>query len=335
MKALPAPETHPRDGERPDSSGATGAGDCLVSFLAGIAPFDQFDEGSLGRLAAHLEPVRLAAGERLCSAGAPARVLWLIREGSLEVQSGHGPRRRVEGRVVGEEAALGAACYLQDISAVSPSNLLGLRVDLLPAPESPRTQDLFGRSLIASYLDQPGPAGWRDLAPPPARPDPSPLSPWIGWPVALMVPALVLLWSGEHGLNWSQRHLLAALAAGAILWALRLVPPYAAALFSLLVCLVLGVVPPAVCLSGFASQSFFMTMSLFVIGAVLVKSGLVRRLSVSLDGQFGLLARLGRVGPAAAGIPLGTGKNAALPHRPRTGLCGRLSGALPGCALFT
>lgn len=62
------------------------------------------------------------------------------------------------------------------------------------------------------------------------------------------------------------------------MWVFRVTSEFVPAIFAVLSLIILGVVPKGVVLSGFSSGSFFMAMSIFGIGAVLVASGLTYRI---------------------------------------------------------
>ena len=62
------------------------------------------------------------------------------------------------------------------------------------------------------------------------------------------------------------------------LWGLNLLPAYVAAILIVTVLLTTGVAPPAVVLSGFISEPFFMALTIYCLGTVVVSSGILYRM---------------------------------------------------------
>src|SRR5258706_9767720 len=98
-----------------------------------------------------------------------------------------------------------------------------------------------------------------------------------GWLCAIVVPALLLAFGGRLGFDRSASAFLAILSATIMMWAFNLMDEYVPVLFALLSILILGFAPPAVALSGFASEGFFMALSILGLGALIVASGLSYR----------------------------------------------------------
>ena len=101
-----------------------------------------------------------------------------------------------------------------------------------------------------------------------------------GWLTALILPAFFLYFLQETKLNWACINFIVIFTAALIMWIFRLVPEYAPAFFIIVATILLGLAPQSVLLSGFSSDSFFLALSIFGIGAVLVKSRFFYRLSL-------------------------------------------------------
>ena len=71
-------------------------------------------------------------------------------------------------------------------------------------------------------------------------------------------------------------------SAALVMWIFRLVPEYVPAIFIILATILLGLAPQQIILSGFRSDSFFLALSVFGIGAVIVKSRIFYRVSLFL-----------------------------------------------------
>ncbi|QBR85210.1 hypothetical protein E3983_13150 [Legionella israelensis] len=101
-----------------------------------------------------------------------------------------------------------------------------------------------------------------------------------GWSLAVIIPAILWWLLKSTLLNWACINFMVIFSAALIMWIFRLVPEYAPAVFVILSTMLLGLAPQPVLLSGFESDSFFMALSVFGIGAVIVKSRLFYRLSL-------------------------------------------------------
>ncbi len=108
------------------------------------------------------------------------------------------------------------------------------------------------------------------------------LSQTWGWFLALIVPAILIYTTGNSTMNWACSNFTVIFSAALVMWIFRLVPEYAPAIFVILATVLLGLAPQTVLLSGFGSDSFFLALSVFGIGAVIVKSRIFYRISLIL-----------------------------------------------------
>lgn len=102
----------------------------------------------------------------------------------------------------------------------------------------------------------------------------------IGWFLAILFPTFIYIYGQHIFSDWAVRHFVVIFAAAIVLWMFRLIPEYVTTLFILLAVLMLGLVPEEVILSGFISNAFFIVLSIFGIGAVIIESGLFYRISL-------------------------------------------------------
>lgn len=110
--------------------------------------------------------------------------------------------------------------------------------------------------------------------------------PAVGWLCTLLLPVLILFESPGWGLHGDAPAFLAIFSATVCMWVFSLVDDYVPGLFALFAFLVLDLAPPAQILAGFASDGFFLAMSILGIGTLIVASGLSYRF------QLWLLLRL-------------------------------------------
>ena len=104
----------------------------------------------------------------------------------------------------------------------------------------------------------------------------------IGWIITLACSFTTWLLVHNSSLSLANSSFLIIFAAALTLWGLRLVPESVPALLIILVTLVVDIKEEPILLSGFTSDSFFLVLSLFGIGFVLIKSRLFYRLSLHI-----------------------------------------------------
>lgn len=256
-------------------------GDDGNKFFAGC------EKRHLARLAPFVEEKNFADGEVLYEHGSNANYLYRIIEGTvaLKVNTEYGRREndiidRITNGFVGEEAAVSGEKYLTTAMAEGPVKAAMLPRDeiLETLSENPKLLDELHLSLI-NHLSTLHPL----KVVKPVRQEfirTSNTMQAIGWLAAFLVPILVYFFSNRGGMSWQQVNFLTVFSAAIVMWVFRLVPEYIPALFSIMAVIVMQLVPSEVVLRGYSSGSFFMAMSVFGIGTVLVNSGLTFRLAI-------------------------------------------------------
>ncbi|MDY6983216.1 MAG: anion permease, partial [Pseudomonadota bacterium] len=253
--------------------------DALIATMARTEVLAQCTRQELSRLVPFFRQRDLQPGEALCEAGQPAGDMWLLLNGALRQERSDKATQEITAGFVGEEAALGISCYLSNIVAVGPAKVAALARDVIPQAlggQNPRAE-AFGRSLLRAFAPTP-------FEEAPQEVDHDRLTPGValrkslGWISSVALPLWFLNSVPNGALLWEQRQLTAVLISAAALWIFGAVPPYVAALLVVLMCVTLGIVPAGIVLSGYASNGFFLALSIFCLGAVLVESGVVNRL---------------------------------------------------------
>jgi DASS family divalent anion:Na+ symporter len=255
-------------------------------FLAALARstiLSQCSPQDLAKLLPFFRERRLKPGEALCRAGDLADDMWLVLRGTLRVMRADRSSQEVSDGLVGEESALGMGRYLTDIVAADDVTVAAFDKDMTPRVlrnQSPRTQ-AFGRSLVRLFAPptdaEPAEAADDDRITPAA-------AVWrlAGWLTAIAAPLLLLRLFEGGSLRWEQQQLAAVLASAALLWIFGAVAPYVAGLLVIMVCVTLGIAPTTVVLSGFASNGFFLALSILCLGTVLIESGVINRIFLLL-----------------------------------------------------
>ena len=240
---------------------------------------------SLSRLLPHVSQQRVTKGTVLYRAGTAARVLYFVAEGEMRLMAGGDNTTgktpsdalidTVSQAYIGEEAILGSENYMADAVAGSDALLVAIPRehfnDLLAANPSIKAEyfvSIMNRFSREKLRAQPAKRQETDSGPGPTA--------VIGWLLALVLPPLVF-YATAGALDAPARLYLGIFTATVVMWVFRLVADFIPGIFALVATLVLDLVPHAVVLSGFASDGFFMALSILGLSAVIVASGLSYR----------------------------------------------------------
>lgn len=255
---------------------------------------------SLARVVRNVQEQCFKAGETIYHAHEDASTLYLIESGTVELVTPEGKRVTLGGARFGEEAATDVPCYLSNAVAVTD-----VVVFTIPRPSlsglneyNPEHKAEFYFSLLANF----GGEEVRRASTAQHHRVKSNSKEWIeaiGWLLAILLPLSIMAFAGDFGVDREIRTFLAIFSAAIVMWVFELVDEFIPGLFAVLMTLALGLAPPKVVLSGFASDGFFMAMSILGLGTVIVLSGLgfrcllllLRYLPNTKAGHnFGLLA---------------------------------------------
>ena len=272
-----------------------------ADLLAKIKLFAGIDRVTLAKLAAHLESLSVPNGTELFRQGDPADAVYLVARGSLGafVSSGGDPgERRVNtleaGNPFGEMALLCDHPRAATIRADTDAEVLRLeRARFLALVREEPSVALavaasLGERLRARDLPAPetgSPADSEEAAAQPRMPA-QPVRRWrlgqasIGGLLAVAI--MIGGWGmpSPAGLTPQGWHAFVTLAALVPLLALDALPEGILALLLAGVWVVGGVVPPAVALSGFSSESWILVVSVLAVGAAIAASGLLYRIAL-------------------------------------------------------
>ena len=259
------------------------------------AIFAHCPPASLARFLPSVRVRELKAGESVVARGAPAERAFFVVSGQVRVTARGGEPHLVERGFLGQETAIGLEHYLISAEAVADAVLLEISAEAINELARVRA---FRKELLAEFgriflpETQPEevetPASWTDNK---AK---EPSGRWLlGWFLVMALPLLTYWLMAEHsGLTTRDpAYLTAAFTAAVVMWVFRLLPDFVPAIFAILCVVLFGVAPPSVALSGFASSTFFMALSIFGLSAVISVSGL----------SYRMLLWLLRIGPASKG----------------------------------
>jgi DASS family divalent anion:Na+ symporter len=232
----------------------------------------------LVHLVPYVSEMRVAAGKTLCRKGDRADRAYCLVQGTVLVQVGK-KQFEVSQGFVGHEVSMNLERYAANVVAKDDVVVLEVPRSVMQSFGITLNDDTLYHSFLARYTDA---EPTEEKAEAVAEIDPGERRissiKALGWFLTLIVPVAILFFGNQYGLDWPHRNFLAALSVCLLMMSFDLTPQYAAALIAGLACLLLDVAPARVILSGFASDGFFMALSIFGLGAVITASGLAERL---------------------------------------------------------
>ena len=251
-----------------------------IHFLQSHPMFAPCSARDLARLIPFIEERTYHTDEVIFAKGETADHLYFVRQGQVQLLSGARSVDQVCQGFLGEEAALGVGQYSMSAIAQTSGTLLSIRREALSkiTDDYPKLVNEFYQSLIDHYLEQhlrPAELGVHTAR----QPSPPRVTQQIGWWLALGLPVLMFVITAQPALGIPKdiQLFLTVFSAALVLWTFNLVSEFIPAIIIIFALLVLGIAPTSVVLSGFASSSFFLALSIFALGAVLATSGLTYR----------------------------------------------------------
>ena len=267
--------THPVviDAPHTESSSALAA-------LRAHAILGQLPGPVLSGLIAEMRAVHFETGAWMTRHGEPARDLFLIVEGhALRESRGDSPtpEAAVMGPLdlVGQEAA-GLGVYQADVKAQSP-----VQAWRIPAPalaqwcsHLPGLSAWLTHSLLQPKAASKAASGLFSPPAPTAAPSNKVL---VGWILTLLVPPVLFALGSMAELSLQARIFISIMGAVITMWIFTVIDDFIPPLLALICVLFVGLAPPEVVLSSFASPNFVMLLSVFALAAMLIGSGLSTR----------------------------------------------------------
>ena len=240
--------------------------------------FNRCNVRDLAKLIPALSIEQFKQDEKIYDFGEPAQSIYLIKSGKVILSKDD--KEIVRGQFVGLEAAVGGKSYITDCLVVEETTVYKIHKQSLKRMYEvyPEMQHDFHQLLFnlhhtesidvenekSSYdgKEKKNDDWWKT----------------IGWCSVILFPALIMYYREFIGLDWATGIFLGVFLAAVGMWIFRLYAEFIPSIFAILVVLILGLAPSSVALSGFTSSSFFMAMSVFGLGIVLVASGITYRL---------------------------------------------------------
>jgi len=220
------------------------------------------------------------AGETIAKAATPADGLWLSLGEHLALSDYQGGDLGLAS-VMGEEAIAGHASYMR--TAVATSDGAQIRIprqtlqDVLA--EEPALTKRAHNALLGSFGGSVAPATAKIIDNTNQK---AFQKHFLGWAAALISPILVLLMGSVMSWDLPNTIFISILCATVCMWVFSLVDEFVPPLFAVAAMLLVDLAPTSVVLSGFASSGLILFVAVYVLGGVMVATGLSYRLIVLL-----------------------------------------------------
>ncbi|MBF0445225.1 MAG: anion permease [Magnetococcales bacterium] len=262
------------------------------SLLATFGKAETFQDLSLpdlARLVPFMKELNFKEGEQIIAEGTSADTLYMLLEGVVQVNSGRRSMGTVNEGYLGEEAVLDHPEYFYTMTAASKEvkvlSFIGCETSTILENQASAKRD-FSFSLLRFGLKDKSIVHSKKspdtITTNSAKKQKKEINTFIGWVLVFLSPLLLYNLPLFSTLGENIRIFIGVFAVTILMWVFKLVPDYVAGLLSVLVTLVLGLTPGSVILGGFQSSSFFMALSIFVLAAVVVASGVVFRVTLLL-----------------------------------------------------
>ncbi len=248
----------------------------IVDLLLADSIFSKLDRAALSSLLPYLETRHYAAGALLYRTDEAAEGLYLVVSGEGKLQNQTGEIHAQGCQRLGVESATDAKNYLTDAVAISALTVIYVPrealMPLLAAQPILKSEFMFA---LMGHISAKHP----QIVEPVSRASKASgdMNYMIGWIMTIVLPAMVLWLGSVYGIDRNNAMFLAIFTATVTMWVFSLMDDYIPGLFAIMAILVAGLVPPTVILSGFASDSFLMAMSVLSLSTVIVSSGLSYR----------------------------------------------------------
>ena len=235
------------------------------------------EKRALARLLSCAIIKRLPAESPIFASGEPAAELIFVITGMIEIIVPNREAIALEGSRFGDEAALATGRYAMSARTRSEAMLVVIPRRALTAAvaENTAARNAFEIAVLdrLSSLPQKRPPRHRHHVG-----SAVPRTATLGWLLTVLAPIAILLFVPRAAVGHDATSFLAILSAVICLWGFGLVEEFIPGLFMLCAILAIGIVPPAVALSGFSSDGFFMTLGILALGGTISSSGLSYRL---------------------------------------------------------
>ncbi len=266
-----------------------------IDLFLSHAAFQLIKPGDRARLITHIMTKELAEGDLLFDESSAPDEIYLIKSGSFWLERNNGTFCKEIG-FIGEELVLGGRHYKSRVVATVDSVVYIIPTkyvnDIISSYQN--VKSIFFNSYINFHEtprqdnSTPEVVYNEDVSEVAAQDNSHWLTKFagggirevVGWLSTIFVPLLVWQLGNDHGMSKDAVYFLSIIACTVIMWIFNLVPAFVPPLFSILTVILFDVAPSQVAAAGFSSNGFFMLLSIFSIGALMIMSGLTYRISL-------------------------------------------------------
>ena len=244
--------------------------DSLFADLSGV---------QLARLLGSLHTVEFSAGDTLYENDSPAKFLYVLEAGELQLTTPGGRAITLIGLRCGEEAAGDTKNYLCSATATTAVKALQIPREAL-AELAASAPALRNKAMLALMGYLAGEALGKPASPDKAKkapPKPTSVQEWVGWMGVILVPPLIYFLASTAGLVVEASLFVAVLSATVWMWLFNLADEFVPPLVAITAVLIVGLVPPAIALGGFSSRTLTTLVGVYALAAVISASGLSYR----------------------------------------------------------
>jgi anion transporter len=273
--------------------------DALAALLRDVPFFADLERVEIARLIGALERVEAPVGATIFEEGTEADALYLLASGrvSVTVRAGGGERHVAALDAPAHFGELGLLLSQRTGSARTLTDAVVWRLPRARVDALIRDRPAIGVAMAATLADLLDRRSREHVGAPvgPARAALYFRSPagrvggrrrWVGLALGLAVPALLWITPPPFALDVRGWHILAIVAGAAIGWLLEPIPDFVVTLAMAAAWGIAGLVRVGDVFSGFATASWVVALSAFVLAAAMVRSGLLFRIALLLVRAF-------------------------------------------------
>ena len=268
----------------------------LIEYFYHDPIFSYCSTHDLSRLVPGTIEKHFTKNECIFRAGEDAQYLFMIVSGSITLLMDDQPIHELTSGLIGVEVGLDEERYLGNAVANDPTTVLQIPKELLKIVmnREPRLKTSFLHSLFNLYSKQKIKEQQHDYFFNISEDDEEEaleqevISKWktFGWLLTIIVPISVFFIGNQFHFNWNMNMFLVLFSSALVMWMFRLAAEFIPALLVMIGVLLIGIAPASVALNGFASDTYFMALSVFGLSTVLVSSGLTYRIILLLLNIF-------------------------------------------------
>ncbi len=245
-----------------------------------------FRDLELSKLCPNIQVRHFKAGEFIFSAKEQANYFYLLYSGEVSIHNDEGGKHTILAHhLFGDEGVIGIDFYLSSALAIEDSTVLVVSVNSIKNIASFRKYEhLFHNNFLghinrSALISTDKDHDKKDIIGKRQH-----ISNLVGWLMSFILPlvAIYSLLFLDQPPNQSQLLLIFVFLSAVVMWTFKLVPEFVPSIYLLLGTILLSLAPPSIALGGFYSDSFFLALSLSILGIIVSDSGLSYRVLLHL-----------------------------------------------------